>query len=129
MTNIIEQAKIAQVQTAIDTYLKAVRDNDLLLLRSLFDPSANVAHYHVKKDAVVSNSLDAFIDVIKSLHTKFSNAEERAEGVHIRIVGHLASVELDFCFIMGDNQMRGTDLFNFAFQGGRWVIIHKSYWL
>jgi len=25
--------------------------------------------------------------------------------------------------------LRGTDLFNLARQNGKWVIIHKSYWL
>jgi hypothetical protein len=44
-------------------------------------------------------------------------------------VKHLASVELDFCFVMGPNRLRGIDLFNLARQNGRWVIIHKSYWL
>lgn len=124
-----EETKVGEVRSAINTYLKAVKENDLVLLRSLFDPSANVAHYHVKKDAVVTNSLDSFIGVIESLHAKFSNAEERGETMNVRIVGHLASVELDFCFVMGENELRGTDLFNFAFQGGRWLIIHKSYWL
>jgi hypothetical protein len=57
----------------------------------------------------------------------FDNAEEMAENVNVRIVGHLASVELDFCLIMGPNKMRGTDLFNLAHRGGKWVIVHKSY--
>jgi hypothetical protein len=31
--------------------------------------------------------------------------------------------------VMGPNQLCGTDLFNLARQNGKWVIIHKSYWL
>ena len=67
--------------------------------------------------------------VIRSLHEKFDNAEEIGEAMNVRLVKHLVSVELDFCFVMGPNRLRGTDLFNLARQNGRWVIIHKSYWL
>jgi hypothetical protein len=49
--------------------------------------------------------------------------------MNVRLVKHLASVELDFCFVMGPNRLRGIDLFNLARQNARWVIIHKSYWL
>jgi hypothetical protein len=118
-----------EVQVTIANYLRAVKANDISALRGLFDPKANIAHYHVKKDAVVTNTLDEFMGVIKSLHAKFDNAEEIGEATNIRIVGHLASVELDFCFVMGPSQLRGTDLFNLARQGGKWVIVHKSYWL
>jgi hypothetical protein len=31
--------------------------------------------------------------------------------------------------VMGPNQLLGTDLFDLARQNGKWVIIHKSYWL
>ena len=51
------------------------------------------------------------------------------EEVQGTIAKHLASVELDFCFVMGPNRLRGTDLFNLARQNGKWVIVHKSYWL
>ena len=67
--------------------------------------------------------------VIQSLHAKFDNAEEIGEAMNVRLVKYLASVELDFCFVMGPNRLRGTDLFNLARRNGRWVIIHKSYWL
>jgi hypothetical protein len=90
---------------------------------------ANVAHYHVKKDTVVTNTLDEFMGVIQSLHAKFDNAEEIGEAMNVRLAKHLASVELDFCFVMGPNQLRGIDLFNLARQNGKWVIVHKSYWL
>jgi hypothetical protein len=120
---------LEEVQATIGRYLRAVKDNDTATLRSLFDASANVAHYHVKKDVVVTNGLDQFMGVIQSLHAKFDNAEEIGEGMNVRLVGHLASVELDFRFVMGANELRGTDLFNLARQGGKWVIIHKSYWL
>ena len=120
---------VEEVQKTIDAYLRAVREKDITGLRSLFDGSANVAHYHFRKDTVVTNTLDEFMGVIESLHAKFDNAEEVAENVNVRIVGHLASVELDFCFIMGPNKMRGTDLFNLAHRGEKWVIVHKSYWL
>jgi hypothetical protein len=67
--------------------------------------------------------------VIRSLHEKFDNAEEIGEAMNLGLVKHLASVELDFCFVMGPNRLRGIDLFNLARQNGRWVITHKSYWL
>ena len=67
--------------------------------------------------------------MIASLHEKFENAEEVGKAMNVRIVGNLASVELDFDFVMGPNRLSGTDLFNFPPQGGRWVIVHKSYWL
>jgi hypothetical protein len=117
------------VHATIASYLRAVKANDTETLRSLFDPKANIAHFHVKKDSVVTNTLGEFMDAIRSLHAKFDNAEEIGEAINVRIVGHLASVELDFCFVMGPSRLRGTDLFNLARQGGKWVIVHKSYWL
>jgi hypothetical protein len=120
---------LEQVRGTIATYLNAVKVNDIATLRDLFDAKANVAHYHVKKDTVVTNTLDEFMGVIQSLHAKFDNAEEIGETMNVRLVKHLASVELDFCFVMGPNRLRGTDLFNLARQNGKWVIIHKSYWL
>ena len=120
---------LEEVRGTIATYLSALKVNDMARLRDLFDVKANVAHYHVKKDTVATNTLDEFIGVIQSLHAKFDNAEEIGEAMNVRLVKHLASVELDFCFVMGPNQLRGTDLFNLARQNGKWVIIHKSYWL
>jgi hypothetical protein len=120
---------LEEVRGTIATYLSAVKANHMATLRDLFDAKANVAHYHVKKDTVVTNTLDEFIGVIQSLHAKFDNAEEIGEAMNVRLVKHLASVELDFCFVMGSSRRRGTDLFNLARQNGKWVIIHKSYWL
>lgn len=120
---------LEEVRGTIATYLRAVKANDIATLRSLFDAKANVAHYHVKKDTVVASSLDEFVGVIQSLHAKFDNAEEIGEAINVRLMKHLASVELDFCFVMGPNRLRGTDLFNLARTNGKWVIVHKSYWL
>ncbi|HEU4377405.1 MAG TPA: nuclear transport factor 2 family protein [Hyphomicrobiaceae bacterium] len=120
---------LEEVRGTIATYLRAVKANDIATLRSLFEAKANVAHYHVKKDTVVTNTLDEFMGIIQSLHAKFDNAEEIGEAMHVRLAKHLASVELDFCFVMGANRLRGTDLFNLARQNGKWVIVHKSYWL
>jgi hypothetical protein len=120
---------LEEVRGTITTYLRAVKANDTATLRSLFDGKANVTHYHVKKDNVVTNTLDEFMGVIQSLHAKFDNAEEIGEAMNVRLAKHLASVELDFCFVMGPNRLRGTDLFNLARQNGKWVIVHKSYWL
>jgi len=120
---------LEEVRGTIATYLRAVKANDIATLHSLFEAKANVAHYHVKKDTVVTNTLDEFMGVIQSLHAKFDNAEEIGEAMHVRLAKHLASVELDFCFVMGANRLRGTDLFNLARQNGKWVIVHKSYWL
>ncbi len=120
---------LEEVRGTIATYLKAVKANNIATLRGLFDAKANVAYYHVKKDTVVTNTLDEFIGVIQSLDARFDNAEEIGEAMNVRLVKHLASVELDFCFVMGPNRLRGTDLFNLALQNGKWVIIHKSYWL
>jgi hypothetical protein len=108
-----------EVRGTIITYLRAVKANDTATLRSLFDTKANVAHYHVKKDTVVTNTLDEFMGVIQSLHAKFDNAEEIGEAMNVRLVN----------FVMGPNRLRGTDLFNLARQNGKWVIVHKSYWL
>ena len=120
---------LEEVRGTIATYLRAVKANDIATLHSLFEAKANVAHYHVKKDTVVTNTLDEFMGIIQSLHAKFDNAEEIGEAMHVRLAKHLASVELDFCFVMGANRLRGTDLFNLARQNGKWVIVHKSYWL
>ena len=120
---------LEEVRGTIATYLNAVKANDIATLRRLFDAKANVAHYHVKKDTVVTNTLDEFMAVIRSLHEKFDNAEEIGEAMNVRLVKHLASVELYFCFVMDPNRLRGIDLLNLARQNGRWVIIHKCYWL
>jgi hypothetical protein len=120
---------LEEVRGTIASYLSAVKANDIATLRDLFDAKANVAHYHVKKDTVVTSTLDEFMGVIQSLHAKFDNAEEIGEAMNVRLVRHLASVELDFWFAMGANRLRGTDVFNLARQNGKWVIIHKSYWL
>jgi Putative lumazine-binding len=116
---------VEEVRGTIAIYLSAVKANDIATLRGLFDAKANVARYPVKKDTVVTNTLDEFMDVVQSLHAKFDNAE----AMNVRLVKHLTSIELDFCFVVGPNQLRGTDLFNLARQNGKWVIIHKSYWL
>src|SRR5262245_33899572 len=120
--------QVEEVRGTIATYLNAVKANDIATLRGLFDGKANIAHYHVK-DTVVTNTLDEFMGVVQSRHAKFDNAEEIGEAMNVRLVKHLASVELDFVFVMGPNQLRGTDLFNLAHQNGKWVIIHKCYWL
>ena len=120
---------LEEVRRAIATYLHAVKANDIATLRGPFDAKANVAHYHVKKDTVVANTLDEFMGAVQSLHAKFDNAEEIGEAMNVRLAKHLASVELDLRFVMGPNQLRGTDLFNLARQNGKWMIIHKSYWL
>jgi hypothetical protein len=121
--------QVEEVRGTITTYLNAVKANDIATLRGLFDGKANITHYHVKKDTVVINTLDEFMGVIQSLHAKFDNAEEFGEAMNVRLAKHLASVELDFCFVMGPNRLRSTDLFNVARQNGKWVIVHKSYWL
>jgi Putative lumazine-binding len=120
---------LEEVRGTIASYLRAVKANDIARLRSLFEAKANIAHYHVKKDTVVTNTLDEFMGVIQSLHAKFDNAEEIGEAMNVRLAKHLASVALDFCFVMGANRLRGIDLFNLARQNGKWVIVHKSYWL
>jgi hypothetical protein len=117
---------LEEVRRTIGTYLRAVKANDTATLRSLFDDRANIAHYHVKKDTVITNTLDEFIGIIQSLHAKFDNAEEIGEAMNVRLAKHLASVELDFCFVMGTNRLRGTDLFNLARRNAKWVIVHKS---
>ena len=73
---------LEEVRGTITTYLRAVRANDTATLRSLFDAKANVAHYHVKRDTVVTNTLDEFMGVIQSLHAKFDNAEEIGEAMN-----------------------------------------------
>jgi Putative lumazine-binding len=129
MVAIPDPGHLEEVQGTIAIYLNAVKANDIETLRGLFDAKANVAHYNVKKDEVITNTLDEFIDVIPSLHAKFDNAEEISEAITVRLAKYLASVELDFCFVMGPNRLRGIDLFNLARKNEKWVIVHKSYWL
>src|SRR3984893_17746311 len=85
---------LEEVRATIAAYLRAVKANDTGTLRSIFDPKANVAHYHVKNDAVVTNTLDEFMGVIQSLHAKFDNAEEIGEAMNVRLVGHLQRVPI-----------------------------------
>jgi putative lumazine-binding protein len=117
------------VEALIREYLSAVKRCDLEALRSTFDPSANISHYYVKGDAVRVNGVDGFIDVIKSLHAKYENAEEVAKAIEVRLVGPLASARVPFAFVMGPNTLEGEDIFNLAFCKGEWKIIHKSYYL
>jgi Putative lumazine-binding len=117
------------VETLINKYLTAVKRCDVEALRSTFEPSANISHYYVKGDTVRVNDVDGFIDVIKSLHTKYENAEEIAKAIDVRLVGPLASVRVPFGFVMGPNTLEGEDIFNLAFCKGEWKIIHKSYYL
>jgi len=81
---------LEEVRGTIATYLRAVKANDIATLRGLFDAKANVAHYYVKKDTVVTNTLDEFMGVIQSLHAKFDNAEEIGKAMNVRLVKHLA---------------------------------------
>jgi hypothetical protein len=117
------------VEALISKYLGAVKNCDLEALRSTFVPSANISHYYVKGDTVRANDVEAFLNVIKSLHDKYENAEEVAKAVEVRLVGPLASVRVAFGFVMGANTLEGEDIFNLAFCGGEWKIIHKSYYL
>jgi hypothetical protein len=55
---------LEEVRGTIAIYLSAVKANDIATLRGLFDAKANVAHYHVKKDTVVTNTLDEFMGVV-----------------------------------------------------------------
>lgn len=116
-------------EALIQKYLAAVKRCDLEALRSTFEPSANISHYYVKGDTVRVNDVDGFINVIKSLHAKYDNAEEVANAIDVRLVGPLASVRVPFGFVMGPNTLEGEDIFNLAFCGGEWKIIHKSYYL
>jgi len=52
---------LEEVWGTIAAYLHAVKANDVATLRGLLDAKANVAHYHVKKNAVVTNTLDEFM--------------------------------------------------------------------
>jgi Putative lumazine-binding len=122
-------ADARSVEALIKKYLVAVKRCDLEALRSTFEPSANISHYYVKGDAVRVNDVEAFINVIKSLHSKYDNAEEIAKAIDVRMVGPLASVRVPFGFVMGPNTLEGEDIFNLAFCGGEWKIIHKSYYL
>ena len=117
------------VEAVINTYLLAVKRCDLEALRSTFELSANISHYYVKGDAIRVNGVDGFINVIKSLHAKYDNAEEVAKAIDVRLVGPLASVRVPFGFVMGPNTLEGEDIFNLAFCKGEWKIIHKSYYL
>jgi len=122
-------ADAKSVEALINKYLVAVKRCDLEALRSTFEPSANISHYYVKGDAVRVNDVEAFINVIKSLHSKYDNAEEIAKAIDIRMVGPLASVRAPFGFVMGPSTLEGEDIFNLAFCRGEWKIIHKSYYL
>jgi hypothetical protein len=122
-------ADVRGVEALIHKYLAAVKRYDLEALRSTFEPSANISHYYVKGDTVRVNDVDGFINVIKSLHAKYDNAEEVANAIDVRLVGPLASVRVPFGFVMGPNTLEGEDIFNLAFCGGEWKIIHKSYYL
>ncbi|HEV2573995.1 nuclear transport factor 2 family protein [Methylocella sp. CPCC 101449] len=117
------------VVALIRKYLAAVKNGDEVALRSTFEPSANISHYYVKGDSVRANDLDGFINVIRSLHVKYDNAEEIAKDIEVRLVGPLASVRVPFGFVMGANTLEGEDIFNLAFCKGEWKIIHKSYYL
>jgi hypothetical protein len=117
------------VEALIRKYLAAVKTCDEGALRSTFDPSANISHYYVKGDAVRVNNVDGFIGVIRSLHAKYENAEEKAKDIEVRFVGPLASVRVPFGFVMGPNTLEGEDIFNLALCNGEWIIIHKSYYL
>ena len=122
-------ADAGAVEALINKYLVAVKRCDVEALRSTFEPSANISHYYVKGDTVRANDVDGFINVIKSLHAKYDNAEEVANAIEVRLVGPLASVRVPFGFVMGPNTLEGEDIFNLAFCGGEWKIIHKSYYL
>jgi hypothetical protein len=117
------------VEALIRKYLAAVRNWDEAALRSTFEPSANISHYYVKGDSVRANDVDGFVNVIRSLHEKFDNAEEVARDIEVRLVGPLASVRVPFGFVMGSSTLEGEDLFNLALCKGEWKIIHKSYYL
>jgi hypothetical protein len=130
MTNTatVEQQKQA-VNEVISKYLTAVRTWDENGFRETFHPKANIQHYYVKGDDIKTITLDEFVGSIASLHSKYDNAEEKAREIEIHIVDHLASVRVAFSFVMGPRTMDGQDLFNLAFCKGKWVIIHKSYYL
>jgi hypothetical protein len=117
------------VEALIAKYLSAVKNCDEEALRSTFEPSANISHYYVKGDSVRVNDVDGFVNVIRSLHAKFDNAEEVAKEIEVRLVGPLASVRVPFGFVMGPNTLEGEDIFNLACCKGEWKIIHKSYYL
>ena len=117
------------VEALIRKYLSAVKSFDEAALRSTFEPSANISHYYVKGDAVRVNDVDGFVNVIRSLHEKYDNAEEVAKEIEVRLVGPLASARVPFGFVMGPNTLEGEDIFNLAFCKGEWKIIHKSYYL
>ena len=122
-------AAARNVEAQVRKYLAAVKQWDEPALRSTFEPTANIAHYYVKGDSVRVNDVDGFVNVIRSLHEKYDNAEEIAKEIEVRLVGPLASVRVPFAFVMGPNILEGEDIFNLAFCKGEWKIIHKSYYL
>jgi hypothetical protein len=130
MTNTatVEQQKQA-VNEVISKYLNSVKTWNESGFRETFHPKANIQHYYVKGDDIKTITLDEFVSSIASLHSKYENAEEKAREIEIQIVDHLASVRVAFSFVMGPRTMDGQDLFNLAFCKGKWVIIHKSYYL
>lgn len=121
-------AESALKQT-IAEYLAAVKRNNGAALRSMFHPDANIAHYYVKGDEVRTIGRDAFVETIASLHARYDNAEEIGKEIEVLLADHIATVRVAFGFVMGSRTLEGQDLFNLAYTEGRWLIIHKSYYL
>lgn len=118
-----------EVRAVIARYLDAVRRWDEAALRATFHPLANISHYYVKGDEIRTLDLDAFMNVIASLHARYSNAEEVAREIEVDFVGPLATVRVAFGFVMGEKVLEGQDIFILAFCQGAWTITHKSYYL
>lgn len=123
------EANETAIRGVVERYLSAVRTWNEAEFRSTFDPKANIAHYHVKGDAIRYSTLDEFVQSIGSLHAKYDNAEEVAKEIEVHLVDRIAAVRVRFAFVMGPNTLEGQDIFNLALCKNEWKIIHKSYYL
>ena len=117
----------AGIKAVVAAYDDAVRGNDADGFRRVFHPTATIAHFQVRKQAISVISLDEFIEQIDGLHAKFGSAVEVSEDVHVDASDSIASARVPFRFQMGDKEFSGVNIFVLAVDDGSWRIMSKVY--
>ena len=115
----------AEIQEAIDYYLRAMNTGNLDFWRRAFRPECAV----INAGDASSTPVMEYARFIKDQHTKGMNVKETPRSRSISVVGRIANVRMEWRFDIGKDIFHGTTFFNLVKYGEAWKITQKIYYI
>lgn len=118
-----------EIVEVIETYLAGMRTGREEYWSRAFYPDCLVIGAN-EEDAVKSiTPIAEYAKFIKAQHDAGTRCEEFLLGSEISFVGNIASVRLDWRFVLGDQTLYGTTYDNMLKRNGQWKISQKIYYI